>query len=123
MDISSLDNYMNAVSQSADSGAADSLVSSVKGIGRDSTYEELENATKSFEAYFVEQVIKEFKESLDEENEDEDSSVSQIKDMYMDKSISTIAEEMVSKYGGSITKQLTDSIARNYGIDIPDKKA
>ena len=71
----------------------------------------------------LETVIKEFKKSLDEMKEDsDDQSVSQMTDIYMDKTLSTIAEEMVSQYGQRITKDLADQMARNVGVEIPDEK-
>ena len=39
-------------------------------------------------------------------DDDEDASMSQYKDMYMDATIQQLAGEMVSEYGGSLTDEL-----------------
>lgn len=124
MDINSLNAYTNQVSGNASSAGAENLTTSLKGFSSRSTYEELEEATVGFESYFLEQVIKEFKESLDVWNEDEDKDAyaSQIEDMYMEKSIQEVAKQMINQGGGRLTRDLTNQIARNYGIDIPEDK-
>jgi flagellar protein FlgJ len=54
---------------------------------------------------------------LTSDDEDEDSTMSQYKDMYMDVTIQQVAEEMVSQYGGTVTQDLVDQMKRNYGIE------
>ena len=63
----------------------------------------------------VEQVIKQMKESLTEEDE-ESSNISMYKDLYMDKAISEIASQLVDQIGGDVTDDFVDQIMRNYGI-------
>ena len=70
----------------------------------------------SFESYMLEQVIKQMKDSVTSDD-DQDSTMSQYTDMYMDATIQQLAGEMVSEYGGSLTDQLVDQMKRNYGIE------
>ena len=118
-----LDGYVSGLNTNSAAAQAERMKSTASGINSDSSYEEIEGAAKKFEAYMLETVIKEFKKSLDEMKEDsDDQSVSQMTDIYMDKTLSTIAEEMVSQYGQRITKDLADQMARNVGVEIPDEK-
>ena len=78
--------------------------------------EDLVNAVESFESYMLEQVIKQMKDSVTSDD-DQDSTMSQYTDMYMDATIQQLAGEMVSEYGGSLTDQLVDQMKRNYGIE------
>ena len=113
--------YMNNIKLQSDnmsaSAAAGKAKSAVKGISEDSSEEELESAVKSFESYFVEQILKEMKESINNINgEDEDSSTSMMTDMYMDSTIQQIAADMVEKYGDTMTDSLVAQLKRNYGM-------
>ena len=71
---------------------------------------------KDFESYFVEQIIKEMKDTLTSED-DEDSTVSQYKDMYMDNAIELVADEIVDQVGENYTQQLYEAMKRNYNIE------
>ena len=86
------------------------------GLSSDSSEEDLVNAVESFESYMLEQVIKQMKDSVTSDD-DQDSTMSQYTDMYMDATIQQLAGEMVSEYGGSLTDQLVDQMKRNYGIE------
>lgn len=78
------------------------------GLSSDSSEEDLVNAVESFESYMLEQVIKQMKDSVTSDD-DQDSTMSQYTDMYMDATIQQLAGEMVSEYGGSLTDQLVRS--------------
>ncbi len=113
--------YINNITSTAQSTIDTSRVQNgVSGLNANSTKEELEAAAKSFEAYFVEQMLKEVKETFTSE-EDSDSTVSQTKDFYMDSTIQSLAETLVDEFGGSFTDQMVEQMARNYGIDISEK--
>lgn len=100
--------------------SGDNLTSKASGLSSSSTKAELEDAAKSFEAYFVEQILKEMKESVDSTNSDEDSTVSQYTDFYMDSTLQSLAEELVDEFGGNFTDSMVEQMARNYGIDISE---
>ena len=77
---------------------------------------------KSFESYFVEQMIKEVKKTNDalKPDDDTDGWAGQMSDMYMDSTISTLASEIVDKYGDNFTDEMVDHMKLEYGITDDD---
>ena len=69
MDISAVSTLANSNNTSA---VADKLKNNVKNLSSDSTEDELKSTLKDFESYFVEQVIKEMKDSMTIKSDDED---------------------------------------------------
>ena len=105
--------YDTMASNVKSSSRSEKATGALSGISSDSTEEE---AVESFESYMLEQVIKQMKDSVTSDD-DEDASMSQYKDMYMDATIQQLAGEMVSEYGGSLTDELVSQMKRNYGIE------
>lgn len=95
---------------------AASLQNSLQGISSDSTEEELLQACKDFESYFVEEILKEVKENLTDD-EEEDSSISTLTDFHMDSVIELMADELVDEVGMNFTQQLYEQMKRNYNIE------
>ena len=73
-------------------------------------------ACKDFESYFVEEILKEVKENLTDD-EEEDSSISTLTDFHMDSVIELMADELVDEVGMSFTQQLYEQMKRNYNIE------
>lgn len=96
---------------------ATSLQNSLQGISSDSTEEELLQACKDFESYFVEEILKEVKENLTDDDEEEDSSISTLTDFHMDSVIELMADELVDEVGMNFTQQLYEQMKRNYNIE------
>ena len=92
------------------------LQNSLQGISSDSTEEELLQACKDFESYFVEEILKDVKENLTDD-EEEDSSISTLTDFHMDSVIELMADELVDEVGKSFTQQLYEQMKRNYNIE------
>ena len=95
---------------------AEATAKSVNGISKDSSKEEITKAVKDFETYMMEQVIKQMKETFVNEDEDEDTTMTQYKDLYLDQAITHIASQLVDQIGGSVTDDFVEQIMRNYGI-------
>lgn len=115
--VDGLSSYYDTVSSNAQSSSrSDKATIALSGLSSDSSEEDLVNAVESFESYMLEQVIKQMKDSVTSDD-DQDSTMSQYTDMYMDATIQQLAGEMVSEYGGSLTDQLVDQMKRNYGIE------
>lgn len=81
----SVNNMVNSTSQVN----ADRLSDSLKGIKEDASDDELMDACKSFEQYFVEQVMKGFTKTLDEFEDNK----------YMD----MFGDTLISEYAGKVT--------------------
>lgn len=90
----SVNNMVNSTSQVN----ADRLSDSLKGIKEDASDDELMDACKSFEQYFVEQVMKEFTKTLDEFEDNK----------YMD----MFGDTLISEYAGKVTDSGNLGIAR-----------
>ena len=69
---------------------------------------------KDFESYFVEQMLKQVKDTFT--SGDEDSTMSQYKDLYMDQAIEMVADEVVDQVGENLTQQLYEQMRRNLNI-------
>jgi len=114
--------YLNSqYTNAANSADAAQTTSGLSGIDSSSSKEDLEEAVKSFETYFVEKMMKEFQENV--KSDDEDSTMSQYTDFYMDSTLQTLAEDIVDNYAGNLTDTLVSQMARNYGIDISEDSA
>lgn len=122
--ISGMSNYYTSTyNNTKSSEKANNATSALSGLSKDSSDEEFEKAVKSFETYMVEQVIKKVKDSITSINDDDDNStISQYKDLYMDSAVTTLAEQLVDELGGSLTDDLVAQLKRNYNIDtkVPD---
>lgn len=125
MDITNyLDNAYSLANQEKVNAVGERVSSTLNSVNADYTKEDLEDAAKSFESYFVEQVIKEVKDSTELfGSDDEDSIMSQYTDFYMDSTISSLASEIVENMGGAFTDSMVAQMARNYGIDLDEEEA
>lgn len=119
--IGSSDPYISAMTNQANTNSAanraDRINSSVKNLSSSSTKAELEEAVKSFEQYFVEQMLKQFKESSKVFSGG--TTGDGLTDYYMDFAISEVASNMIDQYGGRLTQDFVAQIQRNYGIVEP----
>lgn len=114
MDISSISANYTVANADKSAEQSNSLQSSLKNISSDSSEEQLKGVIKDFESYFVEQVIKQMKDTFTSDD-DGDSTMSQYKDLYMDQAIETVADEMVDQIGESYTQTLYEQMKRNIG--------
>lgn len=99
----------------ANTAKTDSLKNSVHGLSSNSSDEELMEVLKDFESYFMEQMIKQMKETFTDDDE-ESSVASQYTDTFMDYAIEDIADILLEEVGGNMTQQLFEQMKRNYNI-------
>lgn len=118
MDFSSVtgmyaDTYANAANQSANR-----LQNKLDGADyARATDDELLDACKQFEAYFVEQMFKEMMKTIPSESEGSGSMDSML-DYYKDQMVQSIAEETTNQNGGlGLAQMLYEQMRRNYGLD------
>lgn len=79
------------------------------------TKDELMDACKQFEAYFVEQMYKAMLKTIPE-NEDVSNYTSTMMDYYKDQMVQSIAEESTSQNSLGLAQMLYEQMKRNYGI-------
>ena len=120
MDVSGITSMLSQTgttnaANNASTAKSNSLKNSVNGLSSNSSDEELMEVLKDFESYFLEQMIKQMKETFT--NEDEESSMaSQYTDTFMDYAIEEIADKLLDEVGGNMTQQLFEQMKRNYNI-------
>ncbi len=108
LDISSM---YNQYSTELSSVSANSASSALKGVNEDSTDEELMDACKSFEAYFVQKMIEAAKKTV--ENEDEQGEYMQ----YFGDTLNQAYAEMIADSGQmGLAQQLYDSVKTQYNL-------
>lgn len=117
MSISINDNMYNYLTQTAqnanNSASAGAVNSAVSSINADSSEEEMKQAIKDFESYFVEQILKNVQESL---KSDEDSSNAQLTEFFMGQVGEQLADQIVDQVGNRMTQTLYEQMCRNYSI-------
>ena len=100
-----LDQYKNMASSQT------SLEGSIKEDYSGASDEELMDACKKFEAYFLEQV---FKEMMKTTKLTEDSSNSTLVDFFKDKTVQQIAEDSTQTNSLGLAQSLYEQMKRNY---------
>ncbi len=87
------------------------------------TDDELMDACKQFEAYFIEQMYKGMMKTIPE-SEETSNYTSSILDYYKDQMVQSIAEETSKQSGLGLAQMLYEQMKRNYGIaDAPAAEA
>lgn len=90
-----------------------------------STDDELWEACKSFEAYFLEQVFKEMQKSVDAlKPETSDNSTSTLVDFFKDQTLQEVCSTSADIQSNGFAQMLYENMKRNYSIpDAPNKEA
>lgn len=119
MDISGLGSiYTDMLTQqaSSESSTSSKLSSSLKATDySDATDEELMDACKEFEAYFLEQVFKEMQNTVMSSEEDS-SSNSQLVDYFKDQTVQQLASDSTDQNSLGLAQMLYEQMKRNYDI-------
>ena len=112
------DAYANAANQSA-SKLKDKLNSTdyLK-----ATEDELMNACKQFEAYFIEQLYKGMMKTIPQ-SDNMSNYTSTLTDFYKDQMIQSVAEQTTEQSGLGLAKMLYEQMKRNYGLNEVSKEA
>ncbi len=80
------------------------------------TDDELMDACKQFEAYFVEQMFKEMMKTIPESDETS-SSNSQLMDYYKDEMVQQIASDSTEQNSLGLAQMLYEQMKRNYNLE------
>ncbi|MBO5166152.1 MAG: rod-binding protein [Lachnospiraceae bacterium] len=114
MDINGLsaytDLYQTQVSQSTSK-----LENELKSDYAQATNDELMDACKEFEAYFVEQMFKEMMKTIPE-SETTSSYTSNLMDYYKDSMVQEIASDSTEQNSLGLAQMLYEQMKRNYGL-------
>lgn len=114
MDIGNISGY-NDIYANAASQQASRLESQLKSDYSQSTEEELMDACKQFEAYFLEQMFKEMVKTIPT-SEGSSASTSNMLDYYKEQMIQKIAEDSTEQNSLGLAQMLFEQMKRNYGI-------
>lgn len=118
MSISGIDTgYLSQMAQSA----ADNSSAAKRATERDyskSTDAEMLDACKKFEAYFIEQVLKEVKKTIPE-NEEMDGPTSNLVDYFKDNMIQEFSAKIQETSGIGLAQQMFEQMKRNYSNVVP----
>jgi len=110
LDTSSL---INTYGQTISNTNASSLQSSLGNVDKSATADELMSACKSFEAYFVQKVIEQAKQSLLENDEEDEGEYMKYFGDIMNEQY---ANAIVDSGTIGLAQQLYDSMKGNYGL-------
>jgi len=114
MDISNYTDYLKNTTTQASLDAANAA-------GKDyanASSEELMDACKEFETYLLEKVMKEMeKMSKISDDEDEDESMSQLKDYFKEQAIGELSEQITDSGQLGLAQKMYEQMKRNYGVD------
>lgn len=116
MDISNLTSTYNDIYASASNATASKLEGQLKNDYANATDDELMDACKQFEAYFLEQVFKGMEKTI-VKNEDESSSNSSMLDYFKDEMLREVAADSTEQNSLGLAQMLYEQMKRNYGVD------
>ena len=125
MDISNITSMYSDMYSTAANQAASKLQNQLDGADyTTATKDELMDACKQFEAYFIEQMYKAMLKTVPE-NEGSSNYASSIMDYYKDQMVQGIAEETTNRSEGGfgLAQMLYEQMARNYGIGVTEDSA
>lgn len=119
MDISNITGMYSDVYANAANQAASKLQNQMNGADYSkATDDELMDACKMFESYFVEQMYKGMLKTIPE-SEHISSSTNTMMDYYKDQMIQGIAEQTTEQSGLGLAQMLYEQMKRNYGVEAP----
>lgn len=113
-----INNIASAYQEAYSSASTQSASQLQQKLGTDyskATDDELMDACKQFEAYFLEQVFKEMVKTIP--SEEESGSTSSMVDFYKDQMIQNIATESTERNSLGLAQTLYEQMRRNYGLD------
>ena len=108
--------------QESKNASAAALQKKLESTSAKSTDDELWQACKGFEAYFMEQIFKEMQKSVDAlKPEKSDNSTSTLVDFFKDQTLQDVCATSVDKQSNGFAQMLYENLKRNY--DIPEAPA
>ena len=115
MDISNITSMYNDIYASASNQSTAKLEGQLDKDYTQATDDELMDACKQFEAYFLEQVFKEMQKTIP--RNEESSSNSNLTDYFKDQMIQSIAADSTEQNSLGLAQTLYEQMKRNYNIE------
>ena len=120
IDLTGLSSYYSDImatqAQTAQTAQTQKLQQTVSGDYSNATGEELMEACKEFEAYFLEQMFKEMQKTIPN-NDNEDATTQRLVDYFKDNALQQIAAESTENNSLGLAQMLYEQMKRNYGIE------
>lgn len=118
MDIGNLSTYTNILSSQLNNGNVDRLKGSLTSNNLEGkTDQELMDACKEFEAYFLEQVFKGMEKTVMKADDSSSASSSTLVDFYKDEMYKKLAKQTTDTQSIGLAQQMYNQLKRNYSID------
>lgn len=116
MDISGLSGYYGDIyANAASNQSADAIKNSLSSVNSTTSEDELMDACKQFESYFVEQMFKAMWSTVPESEYSSNASNSMMS-YYKDEMIKGFAEDSTEQNGLGLAQMLYEQMKRNYGL-------
>lgn len=123
MDISGLtSSYTDLLMNQAKSSKADALKDKLNTDYSKATDEELMDACKQFEAYFLEQVLKGMEKTIPE-SQFSSSSTSSLVDYYKGNMIQELAKQSTETNSIGLAQTMYEQMKRNYQMENPETES
>lgn len=124
VDMSDITSMYSDVYASAANQTANKLKNQLNGTDYSkATDDELMDACKQFEAYFVEQLYKGMLKTIPQ-SEEKSNYTSTLMDFYKDQMVQGIAEMTTEQTSLGLAQMLYEQMKRNYGLtDVPESSA
>lgn len=117
IDLTGLSSYYSDITTAqAQTAQTQKLQQTVSADYNNATSEELMEACKEFEAYFLEQMFKEMEKTIPS-NDNEDPATQRLVDYFKDNALQQIAEESTESNSLGLAQMLYEQMKRNYGIE------
>ncbi len=116
MDISGLSGYYsNVYANAASNQSAEAIKNNLSSVNSTTSDDELMDACKQFESYFVEQMFKAMWSTVPESEYSSNASSSMMS-YYKDEMIKGFAEDSTEQNGLGLAQMLYEQMKRNYGL-------
>ena len=111
--------YADYMASQVSSTKADTIKDKIENSAGAANEEELLDACKQFESYFLEQVFKEMLETTKVfSDDDENGYASKMVDYFKDYAVQNLCEQATAGDGLGLANMLYEQMKRNYGIGV-----
>ena len=111
--------YADYMANQVSSTKADTIKDKIENSAGAANEEELLDACKQFESYFLEQVFKEMLETTKVfSDDDENGYASKMVDYFKDYAVQNLCEQATAGDGLGLANMLYEQMKRNYGIGV-----